>query len=563
MVNFDLNNVPFSTCGSYMVISRMNEHFEGPHIRTIRGRECLSPVLKLEMTNNGEVVEHKEYACPSYVRFSFEEKQLTFTFQDDFTVRCEGNGGLNLKIANSRPYSFANTYTDNKWEIVYGNNYKMMLTVLKGKVNFNAPFDRVRCTTIEFDIIPDESGKIDIAVEEFATAYISKELLPVLECIKAMESSFKQWLDKTVDAPADLLETRDLCAYVDYVSVVRPDGHHKRYTMYMSKNWMTNVWSWDHCFNVMALTKTNPEFALEQYLTIFDHQNEYGCLPDCVNDRLMIWDYVKTPVHGWTILYMLRNSDYLKIDKLNKLYEPLKRWTDWWFNYRDYDHDGVPQYNCGLDTGWDNNSIFAGYNLVEAPDLMAFLILQMDALAIMAEKIDRQKEKLIWEQRSAELLEKLISHSWDGERFIARRSGRHDYNTESDSLMNFVPLILGDKLSPEIRQKMISHLSEEGRFLCPFGICTESLRSKYHDPQGYWSGPVWGPATVIIVDGLIKCGAEELAREISRRYCNNMKVNGTAENFNSHTGKGQNDRAYTWSTSAFLTLASYLKEGVF
>jgi glycogen debranching enzyme len=127
--------------------------------------------------------------------------------------------------------------------------------------------------------------------------------------------------------------------------------------------------------------------------------------------------------------------------------------------------------------------------------------------------------------------------------------------------MNFVPLVLGARLPENVRTRLVEGLKEEGRFLCSFGLTTESLRSPFHEPDGYWSGPVWGPAVTLVVDGLVRCGENEFARDIAQRYCDNMVRNGTAENFNSLTGAGQNDRAYTWSTSAFLLLSAFLHSG--
>ena len=45
--------------------------------------------------------------------------------------------------------------------------------------------------------------------------------------------------------------------------------------MYMSKNWMTNVWSWDHCFNAMALCRDHPSLAWDQWMIMADFQDGY------------------------------------------------------------------------------------------------------------------------------------------------------------------------------------------------------------------------------------------------------------------------------------------------
>jgi len=60
---------------------------------------------------------------------------------------------------------------------------------------------------------------------------------------------------------------------------------------------------------------------------------------------------------------------------------------------------------------------------------------------------------------------------------------------------------------------------------------------------------------MIVVEGLISLGETGLAREISRKFCDMAAGSGMAENFDALTGQGLRDRAYTWTSSVFLTLA--------
>ncbi len=74
--------------------------------------------------------------------------------------------------------------------------------------------------------------------------------------------------------------------------------------MLMSKNWMNAVWSWDHCFNAMALIESEPEVAWDQYMVMFDQQSPDGALPDSLTDREISWAYSKPPIHGWVVLWL-------------------------------------------------------------------------------------------------------------------------------------------------------------------------------------------------------------------------------------------------------------------
>jgi glycogen debranching enzyme len=67
---------------------------------------------------------------------------------------------------------------------------------------------------------------------------------------------------------------------------------------------------------------------------------------------------------------------------------------------------------------------------------------------------------------------------------------------------------------------------------------------------------------MIIVDGLLRGGREQLARDIARRFCSMVARSGMAENFDALSGDGLRDRAYTWTASVFLVLASeYVSAG--
>ncbi|MGV2806263.1 hypothetical protein GNF85_22200, partial [Clostridium perfringens] len=146
------------------------------------------------------------------------------------------------------------------------------------------------------------------------------------------------------------------------------EGCLTRPAMYMSKNWMTNIWSWDNCFNAMALVRHQPELAWDQFMIFFDRQDESGLLPDFVNDKYELWNCNKPPIHGWTLAWMMRRTDFIKETQLREVYGPLSKWTEWWLTHRDHDGDGIPQYNHGNDSGWDNSTAFNNGIPVESPD---------------------------------------------------------------------------------------------------------------------------------------------------------------------------------------------------
>ena len=92
-------------------------------------------------------------------------------------------------------------------------------------------------------------------------------------------------------------------------------------------------------------------------------------------------------------------------------------------------------------------------------------------------------------------------------------------------------------------------------FRSEHGFATEALNSPDYLSDGYWRGPIWAPSTMLITDGLFRCGEKALARDTARRFADMVSASGFAENFDAVTGAGLRDRAYTWTASAFLAMA--------
>ncbi len=94
------------------------------------------------------------------------------------------------------------------------------------------------------------------------------------------------------------------------------------------------------------------------------------------------------------------------------------------------------------------------------------------------------------------------------------------------------------------------------------GLSTEQVNSEFYRSDGYWRGPIWAPSTMLIIDGLDRCGESELADLAAVRFCRMAQKSGMAENYDALTGDGLRDRAFTWTSSVYLILFDrLLKKG--
>jgi glycogen debranching enzyme len=243
--------------------------------------------------------------------------------------------------------------------------------------------------------------------------------------------------------------------------------------------------------------------------------------------------------------------------KLEMIYPKLVKWTDFWFTKRDHNGNGIPGYsgvNPGWDSGWDNSTASGGEDENEAPELQAYLILQMDTLARIATQLGRKDEAVRWKERSAAHLKLFRQTFWQDGRLVTRLDGGKQIIRQPTSLEPMMSLVLGEKLDPEMFNSLVVQLNN---YLTPYGLASEMPSSPLYrsDPDAYWRGPIWAPAMYLVIDGLNRGGRRDLAIDLAQRFDKLInQAGGYYENFDAKTGKGLKTKAYTWTSSVHLLL---------
>jgi len=566
-LTFDIRKIAFSSPGSYFAVSHVTSPLapllenategEGLYLRNLHDG-AQDRMLRLDVLKDRQPVAFETVATPGVLRLMAKDGALEICFATPDRLRIRGRG-LGLRISKARPgtYDYALPQASGRWELnLLDQRMRYGLVPIIGALEVEAPFKNVGAEKIVADFLPDAEGTLEAAIEPYETHWKRHDpARPDFDaCVEAAQAQFALFLGKLPTVAPTYEETRRLAAYVLWSSVVAPGGALKRPALLMSKNWMSRVWSWDHAFNALALVEGDPALAWDQFMLPFDQQHAGGALPDSLDGGL-IWNFTKPPVHGLLLRLMMQRSPAIAVERLQEIYGPLSAWTEWWLAERDDDADGIPQYNHGNDSGWDNATTYRAGLPLEAPDLAAFLVVQMDVLADLAQKLGKPREGERWRARADDLLAKLLAHSWKGQRFVAPRSGDHRI-ADGDSLALFLPLVLGERLPEPCRRALVAGLKEGGRFSTAHGLATESVQSSYYEADGYWRGPIWAPPTLLLVEALARIGEKETAREIARRFCDVVATSGPAENFDAQSGRGLRDPAYTWTASVFVILAS-------
>ncbi|MET7392894.1 trehalase family glycosidase [Dactylosporangium sp. NPDC005572] len=556
--HFSVQDIPFSHSGSWFGISPVvADKTYAEHLHLVSHQSGLHAVLRLVPTRADSEVQAIVSASPSVLIWADGPDRVELAYETVDTIRLRGQGlGMAIHAAHSTLSPFSGTYlyrdpVDGSHVYTdYGTGRRYRLTLLAGTAT--ATGDQALGTGTR-SVAVGRDGPWELAIEEFDSARAPyRSDLTFDQIVKAAEAEFTTFTDavapwRTAETPA-----AELAAYVLWSATVRPAGFVTRPAVLMSKHWMDKVWSWDHCFNALALADGLPELAWHQFRIVFDHQDAAGALPDSITHSEVLYNFVKPPIHGWALRQLRRRLHGLDRTELTETYEALARWTAFWLSHRRGPGEQLPHYQHGNDSGWDNATTFDPERVVQSADLAAFLLLQLRELTDLAAVLGRADDAARWTTIAGQLRATMLTQLWTGERFVAR-SAATGATWTSDSLLDLMAISLGDDLPAPVRAVLAERIASH---LTAFGPATELPTSAQYEADGYWRGPIWAPSTVLIEDGLRRAGHTELADDISARFRTLCERSGFAENFDALTGAGLRDRAYTWTASAYLILAA-------
>ncbi|MDM7854433.1 amylo-alpha-1,6-glucosidase [Cellulomonas alba] len=553
---FDVRDVPFSVRGSWLDLSPVvGLHTRHDDVHLVSHRNGMHAVLRCEPVAGSAPVEWHADAA----RFTWRagHAAVEAVFAGLRALRLRGTA-LALRLVDAAggltPFTGTYLYVDpvdgSAVFTSYETGRRYRVTMLTGRLEVDgseALGVADRAVTLgagepSWEAVVEE---IDAAAEPFVP------LGTFDETVAAVARTFTDYLDAVAPWRSAATPAADLAAYVLWSATAAPEGLAARESVLMSMHWMDKLWSWDHCFNALALAAGQPDAALDQFLAPFDHQDATGALPDSITHSEVLYNFVKPPIHGWALRHLrARASRALTDAQLREIHGRLARWSTFWLERRRVAGHALPYYQHGNDSGWDNSTTFDVDRVIESPDLAAFLVLQLEVLADLSDELGLASAA--WRAERDALLHALVDELWTGTELVAvgALSGRASTAT---SLLNLLPLVLGERLPDDVRAALAARVE---RHLTEFGPATEPVDSPHYEDDGYWRGPIWAPSTALIEDGLRVSGFTDLADTVSARFRALCERSGFAENFDARTGAGLRDRAYTWTAAVYLVLAA-------
>ncbi len=558
-------DVPLSRFGSYLGISstwphrRPSAEPEGWYLRWIRD-DASTLIFRIELVRDGIPVAADATASVGRLTLrTADGGEASFTLPDteQLAIRCRGVGVRFTTLSGA--YCYGNQLRPGFWEVMPAGGqprfgFRASLGRVTGETHWEYDGKASRCAAVDITLQPQaDEASMEGCVRVYDDVWLDEGPPRSFDDAAAeVEQAFARWRDSIADPPGADRATTDLAAYILWLNTVEAHGLYPSPVVLGSKNWMKVVWSWDHCFTALGLARAHPELAWQQFRLMIPMQGPSGMLCDVLRTNRRSWVCTKSPVHGWTLAHLRCLIPTLTEAQLADIYEPMKRWTDFWLTHRNLDGDGLP---CLLypNESFDATTHTAVNAPCKAPDHAAYLVLQCEAMAQLAGDLGHDDDAHRFADAGRRVLDAMLKHLWIGDRFVAKRTG-DGFSPPGDCIFQYVPLLLGKRLPETVTRPMVERLQTAGALFSDFGLTTEAMDSDLFDPEAYVRGRIWTPPNWMIPEGLDALGERDLAADIRRKYLRTLERGGMSECFDPRDGRPLEDPAYNWTAASYLVL---------
>ncbi|MFH1195969.1 MAG: trehalase family glycosidase [bacterium] len=343
-------------------------------------------------------------------------------------------------------------------------------------------------------------------------------------------------------------------------------------------NYFNGFWAWDSWKHSAALVKFEPELAKDQIRAMFDYQNEYGMIADCIyeNDEENNWLNTKPPLSAWGVKTVYDETKDLEFVK--ELFPKLIKYHYWWYKFRDHDKNGICEYGASIgelyaanwESGMDNAVRFDERNMVknydnaysmnlESVDLNAYLAFEKQILAEFAHLLN-EPELSIRLLKEADTIIDYVNTKM----FNKKNGYYYDTDLGTKELVKlegpegWTPLwteIATQDNAARVKDIMMN----ENKFNTFIPLPTFTADHPKFTTDGYWRGPVWIDQVYFGIAGLRNYGFNEEADKLTKKLFDNLPglKDGDApirENYNPLTGAGLQANHFSWSAAHLLML---------
>ncbi|MEX0653854.1 MAG: trehalase family glycosidase [Phycisphaeraceae bacterium] len=345
-------------------------------------------------------------------------------------------------------------------------------------------------------------------------------------------------------------------------------------------------WWWDEAFHTLVLRHLRGigDAVYEPLANFFKAQAPDGAIPGFLNFGLdgdaeaMARASAKAmpmqPAVIGLVMDLLREKPGWPTSpqRLRALYEPLRRWGEWNLGpARDIDRDGLSEYDVWHNTSgdqsprWDGQKVDPNHAMAdpmrptEAVDHNVWLSLLWENLAAMADALGASDDAEAHRQRAARTMQLIDERMWDEtDGFYYDIDGQTHRKIRVKTPYGFMPLLSKHARADRVDRLVQEHLLNPATFWCRWPLPSVSLDHPAFDPVNMWRGPTWVNVNWMVIEGLLRQGYDEPARQLARRtvemvgprYEGGRRVRSPRiwEWYHPHTGEPLGNCQYGWTS---------------
>ncbi|MDO9549232.1 MAG: trehalase family glycosidase [Candidatus Marinimicrobia bacterium] len=229
---------------------------------------------------------------------------------------------------------------------------------------------------------------------------------------------------------------------------------------------------------------------------------------------------IHPPLFAWAELkYFALSADTARLQRVFPVLEKYFRWIDQFC--RGKYEAGDLYYTTPTGSGMMNlprGDIESG----GWTDLSAQMALFADQMKQIAVILNMPEKRQYYNRKYSEISTSIRSKLW-----LPDSSFFYDITREGKiagirTIVGFWPLLAGIPDQTDAAN-LIEHLKDSSDFRLIHMFPSVSIRELEYDPRGfYWRGGVWGITNYMIIQGLLRYGQVDFAREAARNHLNNM-----------------------------------------
>jgi len=229
---------------------------------------------------------------------------------------------------------------------------------------------------------------------------------------------------------------------------------------------------------------------------------------------------IHPPLFAWAELkYFSLSADTVRLQRVFPVLEKYFRWIDQFCRGK-YETEDL-YYTTPIGSGMMNlprGDIESGGWI----DLSAQMALFADHLKQIAEILEVPEKHQYYAHKYAEISNSIRSKMWDSDSCFFYDVTSEGKIAKIRTITGFWPLLAGIPGQTDA-VSLIEHLHDSSDFGLIHMFPSVSAQEQDYDPRGFfWRGGVWGITNYMIIQGLLRYGQEDFAREAAQNHLSNM-----------------------------------------